>query len=98
LTPLADESKKAVEDVRQTVKKAAGPFKQMAIVSTVAVIIAFGVGLLAGRKIVMQTAAYQAGASWVDTNYVIPFNEPYPVIGGKRVKGIDLRTKELLTP
>ena len=98
LMPLADESKKAVEDVRQAVKKASGPFQRMVIVSTIATVIAFGAGLLAGRMVVMQTEAYLAGAAWADTNYVIPFNEPYPVIGGKKVKAIDLRTKELLTP
>jgi hypothetical protein len=98
LMPLADESKKAVEDVRQAVKKASGPFQRMVIVSTIATVIAFGAGLLAGRMVVMQTEAYLAGAAWANTNYVIPFNEPYPIIGGKRVKAIDLRTKELLTP
>lgn len=98
LTPLAEESKQAVEDVRKTVKKAAGPFRQMVVASVAAVVIAFGAGLLAGRYIVQQTTAYQAGAAWAGTNYVIPFNEPYPVIGGKRVTAIDLRTKELLTP
>ena len=98
LIPLADESKRAVEDVRNTVKKASAPFKNMVITATVAVLLAFGTGLLGGRYIVMQSMAYQAGAAWVDTDYIIPFAEPYPVIAGKKVKAIDLRTKELLTP
>ena len=98
LIPLADESKKAVEEVRGTIKKAAKPFNNMLITATVAVVLAFGAGLLGGRYIVMQSAAYKAGAAWVDTDYVIPFAEPYPLIAGKKVKAIDLRTKELLTP